>query len=487
MAHGSSRTIASGRRRGRIAAPPERALDVPRALRVPRVARHQGQVRADRARRGLDGLPADGADARLHVRLRRTSRRSRSPACPYPVFALAGPHALDLRLPRRPDRGREPAGEHPDRDEDVVPADPDPARSRRVLCRRLHRRARPLLRLRGRSTAAIPTWRDRVRSRRSCSWRSSLTLGLSLFLSATNVRYRDVEQALPFIVQLWFFLSPVAYLLQTPGHSWETIVQALNPLVGLIARVPLGAARDPAAARPPRGLDRDLVRHLRASACAASHSAERTLADDALSDRVVSATGASASASSIWTHSQADEPERPGRGVLTVRHRGAQRAEEPRGDLGAPRRLLRRRSAARCSASSDRTAPASRRCSRSSRGSPSRPTGRAEIEGRVSSLLEVGTGFHPELTGRDNVFLNGAILGMTPAEIDAQVRRDRRVLRRRATSSTCRSSGTRSGMYVRLAFAVAAHLDPEVLLLDEVLAVGDRAFQEKCLERDAAR
>jgi lipopolysaccharide transport system permease protein len=62
----------------------------------------------------------------------------------------------------------------------------------------------------------------------------TLTLGISLFLSATNVRYRDVGQALPFIIQLWFFLSPVAYLLQTPGHSWETIVQALNPLVGLI-------------------------------------------------------------------------------------------------------------------------------------------------------------------------------------------------------------------------------------------------------------
>jgi lipopolysaccharide transport system permease protein len=62
----------------------------------------------------------------------------------------------------------------------------------------------------------------------------ALTLGIALLLSATNVRYRDVSQALPFVVQLWFFLSPIAYLLQTPGHSWETIVQALNPLVGLI-------------------------------------------------------------------------------------------------------------------------------------------------------------------------------------------------------------------------------------------------------------
>jgi lipopolysaccharide transport system ATP-binding protein len=108
--------------------------------------------------------------------------------------------------------------------------------------------------------------------------------------------------------------------------------------------------------------------------------------------------------------------------------------------------------------------------------------GLAEINGRVNALLEVGTGFHPELSGRDNVFLNGAILGMSRAEtaqkfdqivefagvadfIDVPVKR------------------YSSGMYVRLAFAVAVHLDPEVLLLDEVLAVGDRAFQEKCLAR----
>ena len=77
-----------------------------------------------------------------------------------------------------------------------------------------------------------------------------LTLGISLFLSATNVRYRDVGQALPFIVQLWFFLSPVAYLLQTPGHSWETAVQALNPLVGLILAFRWALLGTP----PPHGL-----------------------------------------------------------------------------------------------------------------------------------------------------------------------------------------------------------------------------------------
>ena len=110
-----------------------------------------------------------------------------------------------------------------------------------------------------------------------------------------------------------------------------------------------------------------------------------------------------------------------------------------------------------------------------------RPTeGEAELVGRVGSLLEVGTGFHPELTGRENIFLNGAILGMRRVEI------------RRKFDDIVDFSGVSqfidtpvrhysSGMYVRLAFAVAAHLEPEILLIDEVLAVGDAAFQRQCL------
>ncbi len=106
--------------------------------------------------------------------------------------------------------------------------------------------------------------------------------------------------------------------------------------------------------------------------------------------------------------------------------------------------------------------------------------GRLTIRGRVASLLEVGTGFHPELTGRENIFLNGAILGMSRAEIRKKF--DEIV----AFSEVERFLGTpvkrySSGMYVRLAFAVAAHLDPEILLVDEVLAVGDADFQKKCL------
>jgi lipopolysaccharide transport system ATP-binding protein len=107
-------------------------------------------------------------------------------------------------------------------------------------------------------------------------------------------------------------------------------------------------------------------------------------------------------------------------------------------------------------------------------------TGRFEVEGRVASLLEVGTGFHPELTGRENIFLNGAILGMSGAEIRKKF--DEIV----AFAEVERFLDTpvkhySSGMYMRLAFAVAAHLEPEVLVVDEVLAVGDVAFQNKCL------
>ena len=108
--------------------------------------------------------------------------------------------------------------------------------------------------------------------------------------------------------------------------------------------------------------------------------------------------------------------------------------------------------------------------------------GRATLRGRIGSLLEVGTGFHPELTGRENVYLNGAILGMRRAEIARQF--DRIV----AFAEVERFIDTpvkffSSGMYMRLAFAVAAHLEPEILIVDEVLAVGDAAFQRKCLGR----
>jgi lipopolysaccharide transport system ATP-binding protein len=106
--------------------------------------------------------------------------------------------------------------------------------------------------------------------------------------------------------------------------------------------------------------------------------------------------------------------------------------------------------------------------------------GRVELHGRVSSLLEVGTGFHPELTGRENVYMNGTILGMKKAEIDERFDEivDFSGVERFLDTPVKRYS---SGMKVRLAFAVAAHMEPEILIIDEVLAVGDAEFQKKCL------
>lgn len=113
--------------------------------------------------------------------------------------------------------------------------------------------------------------------------------------------------------------------------------------------------------------------------------------------------------------------------------------------------------------------------------------GKVSVKGRVASLLEVGTGFHPELTGRENIYLNGAILGMSKAEIDFKFEE---IVAFAEVEKFLDTPVKRysSGMYVRLAFAVAAHLDPEILIVDEVLAVGDAQFQKKCMgkmrERD---
>jgi lipopolysaccharide transport system ATP-binding protein len=111
--------------------------------------------------------------------------------------------------------------------------------------------------------------------------------------------------------------------------------------------------------------------------------------------------------------------------------------------------------------------------------------GRICIDGRIASLLEVGTGFHPELTGRENIFLNGAILGMARTEI---IRKFDEIVAFSEIEDFLDTPVKRysSGMYVRLAFGVAAHLDPEILIVDEVLAVGDTAFQKKCLAKMGA-
>jgi ABC-type polysaccharide/polyol phosphate transport system ATPase subunit len=108
--------------------------------------------------------------------------------------------------------------------------------------------------------------------------------------------------------------------------------------------------------------------------------------------------------------------------------------------------------------------------------------GEARTRGRVAALLEVGTGFHPELTGRENIFLNGAILGMSRQDIKRRFEQivDFSGVERFLDTPVKRYS---SGMYLRLAFAVAAHLEPDVLVVDEILAVGDAEFQRKCIGR----
>ena len=114
--------------------------------------------------------------------------------------------------------------------------------------------------------------------------------------------------------------------------------------------------------------------------------------------------------------------------------------------------------------------------------------GEIDLYGRITSMLEVGTGFNGEMTGRENVYMNGAILGMTKAEIDAKMEDiiEFSEVREFIDTPVKRYS---SGMYVKLAFSVAAHLDSEIMIMDEVLAVGDMAFQKKCLDkmRDAAK
>jgi lipopolysaccharide transport system ATP-binding protein len=108
--------------------------------------------------------------------------------------------------------------------------------------------------------------------------------------------------------------------------------------------------------------------------------------------------------------------------------------------------------------------------------------GHAILRGQVASILEVGTGFHPDLSGRENVFLNGALLGMSMAEINARFQ-DIVTFAEVAEFIEAPVKHYSSGMYIRLAFSVAAHLDPDLLIVDEVLAVGDAGFREKCINR----
>ncbi len=143
---------------------------------------------------------------------------------------------------------------------------------------------------------------------------------------------------------------------------------------------------------------------------------------------------------------------------------------------------LSRWSAARPFASSAKTAPARARCCRWSPEFSSRPPAKRYVHGRVSALLELGAGFNPEFTGRDNVYLNGSILGLTRKQIDERYK-DIEAFAEIGDFIDQPVKTYSSGMVVRLAFAVAIHVDPEILLVDEALAVGDIYFRQRCMRK----
>ena len=140
---------------------------------------------------------------------------------------------------------------------------------------------------------------------------------------------------------------------------------------------------------------------------------------------------------------------------------------------------------ARRSACSATTARASRRCSSASPASCSRRRARSAVRGRLAALLELGAGFHPELTGRENVFMNASILGLSSAPTSSRGFDEIVEFAELEQFIDMQVQHYSSGMYVRLGFAVAVNVDPDILLVDEVLSVGDEAFQRKCLDRVA--
>ena len=315
-------------------------------------------------------------------------------------------------------------------------------------------------------------------------------LAVGLWLSALNVLYRDVQYVIPFLVQLWLFVTPVDLLRSTRPREALAVLYALNPMAGVIEgfRWALLGEQRPAVIAGisvvvvvlvllvggllllpahgthlrGRGLSdgRDVVdveglgKRYRIGGGARSY---RTLRD------AIVTRGRSAASSASGTR--------------------APRRAAVRDALGAARRLASTSSRARSLGIIGRNGAGKSTLlkilsphHRADRGHAS------SCDGRVGSLLEVGTGFHPELTGRENIFLNGAILGMTRAEIQRKF--DEIV----AFAEVGRFIDTpvkrySSGMYVRLAFAVAAHLEPEILIVDEVLAVGDSSSRRSASAR----
>ena len=302
-------------------------------------------------------------------------------------------------------------------------------------------------------------------------------IAVGLGLSALSVRYRDVRHALPFLTQFWLFATPIAYPSSLLPERFRPLY-GLNPMAGVVEGFRwalLGQGNPPSAlilvstmrrgSRP--GLEPALLRARRAQLrghhliwprCGQSgwpsstrSTNSRPIARSARASRGPSSARSAprsptTRARSFWALDGVSFEIGHGEVVGIIGRNGAGKS--------TLLKILSRIT------------------------TPTR--GEAELRGRVGALLEVGTGFHPELTGRENVLLSGAILGMKRAEIarkfDAIV----------AFAGVERFLDTEvkhysSGMFTRLAFSVAAHLEPEILIVDEVLAVGDASFQRKCL------
>ena len=300
-----------------------------------------------------------------------------------------------------------------------------------------------------------------------------LALGLGLVAGALMVSYRDVQQVLPILVQMLLYISPVAYSLEAIPENLQLRVLA-QPARGRARRVPLVARLGGAETRGRVRTRRSWPSSRWSSGrwCSDGWSAGSPMSSS--SDTAIAARGLGKSypiASNL-------QPTTLGEALATRARHPFHRAtketfwalhdvdfEARRGEVVG---IIGRNGAGKSTLLkilSRITEPSA---------------GEVQIVGRVGSLLEVGTGFHPELTGRENVYLNGAILGMERSEVarhfDSIV--DFSGVSRFLDMPVKRYS---SGMSVRLAFAVAAHLEPEILLVDEVLAVGDAEFQRRCL------
>jgi lipopolysaccharide transport system ATP-binding protein len=283
-------------------------------------------------------------------------------------------------------------------------------------------------------------------------------LAVGFWLSALNVKYRDVQHTIPFLTQFWMYATPIAYSISIiperwrlvigdhyfysggciPVHWWIIVFQTHGRRICGRSLIMSGVIRvENLSKRYTIGRKAEQYGSLRESLTQAVTRPINRLLHRKTGDR---------QSNTIWALKDVSFEVKRSEVVGIIGRNGAGKTT-----------LLKILSRI------------------------TKPTaGHAVIRGRVGSLLEVGTGFHPELTGRENIYLNGAILGMRRMEIDRRFDEivDFSEIEKFLDTPVKRYS---SGMYVRLAFAVAAHLEPEILLVDEVLAVGDASFQKKCL------